>query len=141
MASRAEEIGGAPTPIQVLAEYYRAFSTLDIDAILPYFHEPSMLIGPQGVFAAPTRGVLAATIAPAIDGLRARDFGRSELSVRQVRSLSANAALVIGVAIRYRRGGEELERVGVTYVLHLADGGWKIAVLILHELDETAPRE
>ena len=30
----------------VLNEYYSAFSTLKIEAVLPYFHEPSSLIGP-----------------------------------------------------------------------------------------------
>jgi hypothetical protein len=29
-----------------------------------------------------------------------------------------------------------LERVGVTYVLHNADSGWRIAVLITHDPDE-----
>jgi hypothetical protein len=34
---------------QVLTDYYRAFSTLDAQAVLPYFHEPSQLISPAGV--------------------------------------------------------------------------------------------
>ena len=37
----------------VLADYYRAFSTLDLQSVLSYFHEPSLIIGPQAVFAAP----------------------------------------------------------------------------------------
>jgi hypothetical protein len=136
MSSPAGESGGELTPIQVLADYYKAFSTLDVQAVLPFFHEPSLLMGPQGVFSAPTRSVVATVFAPAIEGLRARGFGRSELSVRQVRALSATAALVIGVAIRFKTDGQELERVGVTYVMHLADSMWKIAVLIIHEADD-----
>jgi hypothetical protein len=34
---------------QVIAEYYRDFSTLNVQAILRYFNEPSLLVGPQGV--------------------------------------------------------------------------------------------
>src|SRR5690242_8876113 len=122
--------------IQVLTDYYTAFSTLNVQAFLPYLHEPSMLIGPHGIVAAPTHAVLAAAFAPAIESLRTRGFGRSELSVRLSKMLSATAALVTGVAIRYKADGQELERVGVTYVLHKTDAGWKIAVLVLHDADE-----
>ena len=126
---------------RVLADYYDAFSTLEVHAVLPYFHEPSVLIGPQGVFAAPTYAVLTTAFTPAIEGLRARGFGRSELSVRNVKSLSATATLVTGVAVRYKVDGQELERVGVTYVLHKADTRWKIAVLIVHDANEVALHE
>ena len=124
--------------IRVLADYYAAFSTLEVHAVLPYFHEPSVLIGPQGVIAATTNAVLPTVFTPAMEGLRARGFGRSELSVRSVKSLSATATLVTGVAIRYKVDGQELERVGVTYVLHKADTRWKIAVLIVHDANEVA---
>src|SRR5579863_4172241 len=112
-------------PLRTLADYYRAFSRLEVQAVLPYFHEPALLISPQGVLAAPTLAALAGIFAPAMEGLRSRDFGRSELSVGFVESLSSSATLVTGVALRYRSSGQELERVGVTYVLHKTEGGWK----------------
>ncbi len=34
---------------QVLTDYYRAFSTLDAQAVRPYFHESSQLVSPTGV--------------------------------------------------------------------------------------------
>ena len=122
--------------IRTLLDYYAAFNTLDVRAILPYFHEPSFLMGPQGAFAAPTHDVLTTVLMTVLDSLRARGFGRSELSVRRVKSLSASATLVTGVAVRYRVEGQELERVGVTYVLYNADSQWKIAVLIVHDPSE-----
>jgi len=123
--------------LRMLAGYYSAFSTLEVQAVLPYFHEPSLLISPQGVIAAPTLAALATVFTPAMEGLRTREFGRSELSVGYVKSLSASATLVTGVAIRYKRNGEELERVGVTYVLHKGETGWKIAVIILHDAHQS----
>jgi hypothetical protein len=117
--------------LRTLTDYYRAFSTLEVQAVWPYFHEPSLLMSPQGVFAVPAFAALAAVFTPVMEGLRSREFGRSELSVESVRSLSASATLVTGIAIRYQRNGEELERAGVTYVLHKAETGWKIAVIIL----------
>jgi hypothetical protein len=118
--------------IRALLDYYAAFNTLDAKATLPYFHEPAFLIGAQGVFAASTHDILAPVLASAIDSLRARGFGRSELTIQRVESLTISTNLVPGVAVRYKVDGQELERVGITYVLQNADNCWKIAVLITH---------
>jgi hypothetical protein len=125
--------------LRTLEEYYSAFSTLEVQAVLPYFHEPSLLISPQGIFAAPTCAALATLFTPTMEGLRAREFSRSELSLGYVKSLSASATWVTGIATRYKRNGQELERVGVTYILHKAETGWKIAVVILHDAHQSLP--
>jgi len=119
--------------VRVLHEYYSAFSTLNVEAVLPFFHEPSLLIGPQGVFAATTHALLAAAFSPTMEGFRARGFGRTELSIRNLKSLSATASIVEGVARRYKLDGQELDQAGVTYVLHKADSGWKIAVIVIYD--------
>lgn len=116
----------------LLDDYYKAFSTLDVQAILPYYHEPCLLMGPGGVAALPTHAALAAFFTPAMEALRARGYQRSELSGMDVKVLSATAIQVGGTAIRYKTDGRELERVGVTYLLHKAENGWKIAVLVAH---------
>jgi hypothetical protein len=130
--------GNQDSALRMLTDYYRAFSTLDVQAVLPYFHEPSLLISPQGVLSAPTLAVLAGVFTPAMEGLRTREFGRSELSVGFIESLSPSATLVTGIALRYRSNGQELERVGVTYILHKTESGWKIAVIVLHDPHEFA---
>ena len=122
--------------VRVLNEYYREFSTLNVEAVLPYFLEPSLLLGPQGAFAATTHTLLATAFTPAIEGLRARGIGRTELIVRNLKLLSATAALVGGVAQRYKIEGQKLDQAGVTYVLYKAEAGWKIAVLIYHPDEE-----
>jgi len=127
--------------IQTLLDYYAAFNSLDPRATLPFFHEPTLLIGPQGVLAAPTHDLLAPVMATAIDSLRARGFGRSELSVRRAEPLSASTSLVASVAVRYEADGQELERVAVTYVLQRTDTRWRIAVLIVHDPDDVEPTE
>jgi hypothetical protein len=96
---------------KVLADYYSAFSSFDVQAILPYFHQTSLLIGPPGVPAAPTSAVLTSIFAPVIEDLRARGYGRSELSLHQVKLLSATAALANGVARRHKIDGQELESI------------------------------
>ena len=127
--------------LRTLADYYEAFSTLGAQAVWPYFHQPALFISPQGVFAATSHADLAAVFTPTMESLRARGFTRSKLSVGSVKSLSASAKLVTGVAIRYRQEGQELDRAGVTYVLHNAEAGWRIAVIVLHDPQHTAPGE
>ena len=122
--------------VRVLNEYYSAVSTLKVEAVLPYFYEPSLLIGPQGTFAATSHALLATAFTPALECLRARGLGRTELRVRNLKSLSATAALVGSIAQRYKIDGQKLDQAGVTYVLYKSEAGWKIAVLILHDLDE-----
>jgi ketosteroid isomerase-like protein len=117
----------------MLADYYRTFSTLDIRAIVDYFHEPAMLMGPAGVYVAPDRNTIATLLTTAIDGLRARGYGRSELDLEEVKLLSDSAALASGVARRYKADGDLLESVVLTYLLYKGDAGWKIAVLVIRD--------
>ena len=118
---------------QLLTDYYRDFSTLNVQSILPYFHEPSLLIGPQGVMPVPDRAAVAAAFGPVMEGLRAKGYGRSEFELGSAQVLSASAAIVGGVAARYKKDGQLIERVGITYVLHKSDGEWKFAAVILHD--------
>ena len=118
---------------QVIADYYRDFSTLNVQAILPYFNQPSLLVGPQGVIPIPDRSALVAVFGPVMEGLRAKGYGRSELELGDIKSLSSSAALISGVAVRYKTDGQQLERVGITYLLHKTESGWKFATVILHD--------
>lgn len=120
---------------RVLTDYYGAFSKLDVQAILPYFHEPSLVMGPQGVAATPTHAALEVMFTPLMEGLRAKGYARSELSMLHVKRLSVTTTLASGIAVRYKADGQELARVGVTYLLHNADRSWKIAVLVAHDTD------
>ena len=118
---------------QGIADYYRDFSTLNVQAILPYFKEPSLLVGPQGVIPVPNHAALVAVFGPVMEGLRSKGYGRSEFELGYAKPLSSSAALIGGVAVRYDTGSQHLERVGITYLLHKTGSGWKFATVILHD--------
>ena len=118
---------------QVIADYYRDFSTLNVQAILPYFNEPSLLVGPQGVIPIPDHAALAAVFGAVMEGLRGKGYDRSEFEAGYIKSLSSSAALIGGVIVRYKMDGQELERAGITYLLHKTDSGWKFATVVLHD--------
>jgi ketosteroid isomerase-like protein len=118
---------------QVLADYYRAFSSLDAKAVWPYFHEPSQLVSPAGVVATPTRAAVGAAFQPVMDALRARGFAKSELIDLHLKRLSATTLIAGGVAVRTKTDGQELERAGVVYLLQKTNGEWRIATIVIHE--------
>lgn len=118
---------------QLLKDYYRDFSTLKIPNIVPYFHEPCLFVSPQGVMSTPTHNEVSEAFKIIAEGLRAKGYSRSELIFKDARLMSASAVLVIGVAVRYKTGGDELERVGVSYLLHKSNTDWKIAVTVIHD--------
>ena len=121
---------------QVLADYYRAFSSLDAQAVWPYFHEPSQLVSPAGVVAMPTRAAVAAAFQPSMDALRARGFAKSELINLHVKRLSATTVIAGGVAVRTKTDGQELNRAGVVYLLQKTNGEWQIATIVSHEAND-----
>lgn len=122
-----------PSALEALHEYYKAFSTLEPSAIVSHYSEPSMTIAAQGVFSAANRAALADSLAPLVQSLRAKGYGRSEFVQPQVTMLGETDALVRGVAVRYRAAGSELERVPISYLMHRNEGGWKIAVLVAEQ--------
>jgi len=121
---------------RVLTDYYRAFSRRGVQAILPYFQEPSLLIVPVGgVIATPTHAAITAVFTAFLEALQARGFARSELTNLNLKRLSATTLLAGGIAVRYKADGQELDRAGVTYLLHKTDSAWKIAVVVVHDAD------
>jgi hypothetical protein len=119
-----------PSALETILEYYRAFSTLEMSAIVSYFCEPSLTIARQGVLSAANRATLADSLAPMVQSLKAKGYARSEFVDASVTMLGENDALVRGVAVRYAVAGSELERIRLSYLMHRTDVGWKIAVLV-----------
>jgi ketosteroid isomerase-like protein len=119
---------------EFLNNYYSTFSTLDIESITPFFQEPCIFVSPQGVVASQTAEQVKHVFKLIAEGLRSKAYGRSELINLKVQRLSDTTMLASGIADRYKANGEELERVGVTYVLQKSGDGWKIAVTIIHDV-------
>jgi hypothetical protein len=72
---------------------------------------------------------------PMMKDLSSRGFNRSELSLRYGQRLSDTMAVLIGVAIRYKADGSELERVGITYIVRKQNADWEITVLAAYDPD------
>jgi len=120
-------------PQAALRAYLRALEALDPEALLPFYHLPSMFIAPQGAFAAPDASALRALLAQFISQLRAQSYRRTEMSGLAVQALSPRLASCSGVFVRYNASGDEIARAGFNYLMLEDDGSWKIVVAIVHE--------
>jgi ketosteroid isomerase-like protein len=121
------------TVTEFLNTYYRTFSTLNVESIAPFFHEPCLFMSPQGVMATPTHDAVKEVFKTIAKDLLSKGYGRSELTQLNVERMSATAMLATGVAVRFTADGTELERVGVTYILQKSEDGWRIAVIVIHD--------
>ena len=92
-----------------------------------------MTVAPQCVLSAATHAALKDALAPIINSLKTRGYGRSEFVEPTVTTLGESDALVRGVAVRYTAAGPELERIPLSYVMHRTETGWKIAVLVAEQ--------
>lgn len=116
---------------QTFADYVQAFQTLDPRSVFSYCHIPCMFIAPQGVLVMASPGEIEAFFGRVMEGLKARGYGRSELTDLQVKQMSRDVALVSVGRVRHTTSGEELERLGDTF--RKTDDGWKIVAAMIHD--------
>lgn len=121
--------------IQTLRDYYAASNKQDLPGMVSYYHEPVMFITARGAVSFPTHADVAPTLTQFFERLKALGVARSDWAGFHVKQLS-DVLVVAGIAVvRYSAEGQELERVGWTYLLQNTTGGWKIAVLANHPSD------
>ena len=117
------------------AEYFDAFQTLNVAAVLSYFHFPFTIITPVSVTAVASVTEGRAVLATMMHGLKASGYESSEWSNLLVKPLSEDTALLSARVVRFKADGEVLEQFGATYLFRLADDAWRIAVLVIHDPD------
>ena len=120
---------------QLLNNYFRDFSNLDLNAIVSYFHIPCTFIVPQEVLVFTSVTQVEEFWGPRFDDLKAQRFGRTERAEANIKVLNDNTAVTSSKAIRYTEDGTELERRGATFTIRKTDDGWKIVTLIHHSPD------
>lgn len=125
---------------RTFASYVEAFQTLDANAAAEYCHVPCMLVAPQGVQVMASAAEVVATFSRMMSALQARGYARSKLTALHIEPMSETAAVVSVSRTRQAADGEDLERVGETYILRRTDAGWKIVVALMHDPDVTLRR-
>jgi ketosteroid isomerase-like protein len=126
--------------IEEFQQYTQAFGALDAGAVAQHFHEPALLITPQGTVALPTRATVEQTYAGLMADLPARGYARTEFSPLSERRLSDDLAIVSGGGVWKNASDEALMRFGMTYTLRRTGQTWRIVVAAVHAPDGSPGR-
>ena len=122
---------------QWFEEYLNAFAACgrgesDTASLLVYYGVPLLLTTDDGFFPATSEDQVVAAVQQQVDGMRAADYGRSEVLSSEVTVLNSTAALYRGTFSRQRRDGSEINRLTVTYLVTDGPAGRRISVLAVH---------
>ena len=114
-------------------DYTQAFQTLDPRAVVPHFHEPALMITPQGVFSLPNGAAVEQAYVHVMADVRAQGYAKTDFPQLAAQRLGDDLVVVSGVGIWKKESGEELQRFGMTYTLRRAAGAWRIIVVTIHD--------
>ena len=117
----------------MLDELFESFQTLDPRAMVRYYHLPSMAISAQGVSVMSTPADVEARFDRLMRRLRGQDYARSDYSEAGITMLGKTLAQLRVTGARYKRDGNVLEPLNVSYLLRKTDAGWKVVVLTSHD--------
>ena len=120
------------TPEQAFASYIKAFETLDPEAVLRFYHAPSIFIAPQGVFSVADANEARVLLARFMSQMKSQSYKRTEVVGLTVSELSPILVCCAGEFLRFNAEEDVISRVGFTYTLRYEEN-WKIVVAALYE--------
>jgi hypothetical protein len=138
--------GGAPVRFAIVdsndvsqwfGEYLNAFAACgrgenDTASLLAYYGVPLLLTTDGGSFALTSDDQVVAAVQQQVDGMRAADYGRSEVLGAKVIVLNSTSALYRGTFSRQRSDGSEISQLTATYLVTDGPTGRRISVLAVH---------
>jgi NTF2-like protein (DUF6841) len=118
-------------------EYLDAFAACgrgesDTASLLAYYGVPLLLTTDDMVVALTSDDQVVAAIQQQVDGMRAADYGRSEVVGSDVTVLNSTSALYRGTFSRQRSDGGEIGRLTATYLVTDGPIGRRISALAVH---------
>lgn len=125
----------APDLERMFADYVAASIDLDAARVAAHYDEPFALASANGTPVAATRADAETLLRPDFDALRAAGYDRTEFPTLGLQPIAAALALVSGLGVRYAEDGTRLAAFGITYTRRRTEGGWKLAVMTVHDPD------
>ena len=120
--------------------YIEVFNREDAAAFVAcYAHPHVMLSGAQGLTSVETEADHHRVYQTIMDGLRASEWGRSDIDRLQVFPYSASLAQIVADVTRYKRDGAVLEKLRATYMYRRDGESWRIVSLALVEAPFSGP--
>lgn len=116
--------------------YRRAFTALDLDAIVEHYSVPLLSVMPDDVYWLTDEDGLERVMAAYLEHLREGGYDRGEIDAIAYHALSSRDVLVSSAWTRYTVSDDVFERLGTTYLLREdreAAHGWEILALVVHD--------
>lgn len=113
--------------------YAKAFQSLDPKAIRVHFHEPALMITPQGVRALDDADAVEQTYASIMASLPKGRYERTDFSPLQERRIGEDISFVTGSGTWVDKDGQNFMPFGMTYVFRRSGEDWRIVVAIIHK--------
>jgi ketosteroid isomerase-like protein len=117
------------------AAYIDTFHTLDAKAVANFYAAPCLFVTDTAVVLMSTAADIEKLFGQLIEQLKARDYDHSDIPKLEVERLSPHLAQVSGLAIRYAKDGNELERIGATYTLRKTGDSWHFVTAVAFPAD------
>jgi ketosteroid isomerase-like protein len=123
--------------IEAFWSYTKAFQSLDAVAVAAHYHEPAMMISPDGVHAFSNAAAVSQGYARVMADLSSKRYSRTAFSPIEERRLSEDVSLLTGSGSWIDSDGRPLMAFGMTFTLRRVENIWKIVVAIVHSADAT----
>jgi hypothetical protein len=104
----------------------------DTGSLLGYYGVPLLLSTDNRFFALTSGDQVVATVQQQVDGMRAADYGRSEILDSEITVLNSTSALYRGTFSRQTSDGREISQLTATYLVTDGTAGRRISVLAVH---------
>jgi len=128
------------SPEQMLVDYVRAFESQEAEAVVPFYALPCTFLRADGVWVVQDEATALVLVRHLLDHARSQGWRRSEILGLAVRELAATLAELSGVFVRRDAHGDEVARIGFTYLARADSGAWRIVVAVAHD-PPALPRE
>ena len=104
----------------------------DTSTLLAYYGIPVIFSTDEVVFYLTSEEQVVAAVQQQVDGLRATNYDHTEILSSDVTVLNANSALFRGEFSRRQHGGEEMDRLTVTYLITTGPSGQRMSAIAIH---------
>jgi hypothetical protein len=122
----------SPDVRSFFADYARAFETLDVAEILPFWHLPTAFLTDEGVRGITSRDEAEAMVEALRADLRPQDYARSEAVAIYAHDLDDSLAIADVLWHRFDDEGERIDRFAALTLLRETADGWTIVVVAPH---------
>jgi 3-oxoadipate enol-lactonase len=114
--------------------YLVAFNSLEPINVLEFFNLPAMLMTSKEIELMEKPIDVLDVFAKLMDGLKEQNFKESKIIGKlEIKQLSDNQALAIGVAKRFNISDTEIEHFGFTYTLRKVEDKWHVINGVIHD--------